>query len=552
MATFVAPATIAFDGTGHVANSINSWLAGLPDGATARLRPGGHYQVGSAPITLTDRHDITFDGNGATISTDADYAGSLRPFIQVVGGTNVQVKNFILQGRLTFLGPYTGSYASPDEWQAGVEIDGHIGTGRATVLNCTINNVYGDAVTIKGDERNGLPYAPSQNIIVHGGTFTGMGRMGVAVTNAANVTIEDVTINNSNWSLIDLEAFDSSESLDGVTLQRITGGPLRHHFVAAAGSAPNVGNITIRDCVMTAQSQTCLEPIYSVAPSGTRRANLTVTRNTFLCYQSAGELQRWDNVIWTYNSASSTGGNGGCGQDWHLQLTGIVGAYLTGNKYTNVSTLQTSTNTTNLTIAATRWLGTEAWTGTQAWVHPPAGATSSSSAVAAGVGSATVTGRATHPFTATATGTGGAAVTAASPLVGADSATGVGASTVTGRVTHFSGALTAAGAGTAGVVGSSGGTAVPHTAVQATVVFNGICAATLLTVQPSLVSLTSAGISTAALAATGVSNSTLLTVQPSLASLTSAGISTAVLASGGVSNSTLLVVPPGDAAVQTT
>jgi hypothetical protein len=552
MATYLIPDTIPSDGSAGAITSINSWLAGLPDGATAIFKPGGNYRQGGTAVTLTDRNNITLDFNGAVLVADADYAGSLRPAVRITGGTNVQVKNLTVTGRLTFLGPYTSSYASPDEWQAGVEIDGHIGTGRATVLNCTINNVYGDAVTIKGDERNGLPYAPSQNIIVHGGTFTGMGRMGVAVTNAANVTIEDVTINNSNWSLIDLEAFDSSESLDGVTLQRITGGPLRHHFVAAAGSAPNVGNITIRDCVMTAQSQTCLEPIYSVAPSGTRRANLTVTRNTFLCYQSAGELQRWDNVIWTYNSASSTGGNGGCGQDWHLQLTGIVGAYLTGNKYTNVSTLQTSTNTTNLTIAATRWLGTEAWTGTQAWVHPPAGATSSSSAVAAGVGSATVTGRATHPFTATATGTGGAAVTAASPLVGADSATGVGASTVTGRVTHFSGALTAAGAGTAGVVGSSGGTAVPHTAVQATVVFNGICAATLLTVQPSLVSLTSAGISTAALAATGVSNSTLLTVQPSLASLTSAGISTAVLASGGVSNSTLLVVPPGDAAVQTT
>jgi hypothetical protein len=552
MATYLIPDTIPSDGSAGAITSINSWLAGLPDGATAIFKPGGNYRQGGTAVTLTDRNNITLDFNGAALVADADYAGSLRPAVRITGGTNVQVKNLTVTGRLTFLGPYTGSYASPDEWQAGVEIDGHIGTGRATVLNCTINNVYGDAVTIKGDERNGLPYAPSQNIIVHGGTFTGMGRMGVAVTNAANVTIEDVTINNSNWSLIDLEAFDSSESLDGVTLQRITGGPLRHHFVAAAGSAPNVGNITIRDCVMTAQSQTCLEPIYSVAPSGTRRANLTVTRNTFLCYQSAGELQRWDNVIWTYNSASSTGGNGGCGQDWHLQLTGIVGAYLTGNKYTNVSTLQTSTNTTNLTIAATRWLGAEAWTGTQAWVHPPAGATSSSPAVAAGVGGATITPLVSHPFGGVAAGVGGAAVTAASPLLGTDSATGVGTATVTGRVTHFSGTLAAAGAGTAGVVGSSGGTAVPHTAVQATVVFNGISAATLLTVQPSLAGLTSGGISTAALAATGVSNSTLLTVQPSLASLTSGGISTAALAATGVSDSTLLVVPLGDAAVQTT
>jgi hypothetical protein len=503
VATYLVPDTIPYDGTSHVAGDMTTWLAGLPDGATALLRPGGTYMVAGSPIALTDRNDITFDGNGATITTDQDYPGTLRPFIRVQGGTNVQVKNFKMQGRLTFLGPYTTSYSSPDEWQHGVEIAGHVGTGRATVLNCTINNVYGDAVSIKGDERNGLPYPPSQNIIVHGGTYTGMGRMGISVTNATNVTIEDVSVNNANWSLIDLEAYDSSEALHNITLQRITGGPLRHHFVAAAGSAPNVSDITVRDCVMTAQSQTCLEPIYSIAPSGSRRANLTVTRNTFLCYQSAGELQRWDNIVWTYNTASSTGGNGGCGQDWHLQLTGIVGAYLTGNSYSNVSTLQTNTNTTNLTIATTKWLGADTWTGTQAWVH-----------TAAGVGGATVTGRATK-FSATlaAAGTGVAAVTAAGPAAGADSAAGAGAATVTGRATHFPGTLTAAATGAAAVTGAA--PPIPtHIAVQATVVFNGIYDATVLTVQPSLAGLTSGGIFDAALAVPRVVDSTLLAVPP--------------------------------------
>ena len=61
---FQAPAGIDATGTTDVSAALNSFLAGVPDGATVTFPAGSRYRVENI-VYLNNRHDLTIDGRGA-------------------------------------------------------------------------------------------------------------------------------------------------------------------------------------------------------------------------------------------------------------------------------------------------------------------------------------------------------------------------------------------------------------------------------------------------------------------------------------------------------
>ena len=76
----------------------------------------------------------------------------------------------------------------------------------------TVTDVYGDFVYI------GKAGTWSDNVVVYGSTFLRDGRMGVSITAAHRVLIQDNTFDQMRRSTFDMEAHDPGFGADYVTI----------------------------------------------------------------------------------------------------------------------------------------------------------------------------------------------------------------------------------------------------------------------------------------------------------------------------------------------
>jgi hypothetical protein len=140
----LVPREIASDCSKPVDAELNAWLAQVPDGATARFRPGACYSQRES-LVLKQRTDVVIDGRGARFQSSAPNDNSrLVPNWFLMRSHGITLKDMTIVGNFDDPGPPTplrGSVTS----NAGVGI---FGGGDIEVADVVIRNVFGDGVSV--------------------------------------------------------------------------------------------------------------------------------------------------------------------------------------------------------------------------------------------------------------------------------------------------------------------------------------------------------------------------------------------------------------------
>src|SRR6185312_10044789 len=91
----------------------------VPDGSTVAFRAGAVYLMDRG-LKFSDRHDLTFEGHGATLRSNGDTHEQSSLFALWGGNTGIAIRDFNLVGNSTT----PGVYQAGSEGAHGVLIDG--------------------------------------------------------------------------------------------------------------------------------------------------------------------------------------------------------------------------------------------------------------------------------------------------------------------------------------------------------------------------------------------------------------------------------------------
>ena len=271
------PSSIPDDCSQAVEGQIESFLSTVPDGSTIQFQRGGCYGEDNT-IYITDRSNLVIDGNGATFRALSLAAMGVNSNWNVWGGSNITFEDMTIQGDNPYAGILQGNpgcYNASLEWQYGIAFDGVDG---GTVNDVNIRDVYGDFVEAEDENRDPALY--SSNILVENSNFNGNGRMGIGITDAENVTIENNTFNRVCWEMVDIELGDNGEYGKNINIIDNTLGSNNFGLLAnqGAGLPATVGNITVIGNIMTSTPATTQSPITLGWP-GIYRSNYTINNN---------------------------------------------------------------------------------------------------------------------------------------------------------------------------------------------------------------------------------------------------------------------------------
>ena len=194
------PASIDSTGATDASAALISWLASVPDGSTIAFKAGGVYRLNSA-LKFAHRHNLTFDGNGATLkgAGGTTEASSLFWLGSYGGGnTGIVIRDFTLVGNSTSPGVYKGG----KEGAHGILVDG--GTD-IEIRNVKVSAVWGDCLYV-GTWAAGVSF--------HDSTCTSNGRSGVAIIAGRNITVRHVAFRKSGYCTFDIEPNVSNGGCD--------------------------------------------------------------------------------------------------------------------------------------------------------------------------------------------------------------------------------------------------------------------------------------------------------------------------------------------------
>ena len=248
-----------------------SFVGSVPDGSTIVFKAGGVYRLNAA-LKFAHRHNLTFEGNGATLKAGGGTteASSLFWLGSYLGGnTGIVIRNFTLVGNSTTPGVYQGGR----EGAHGVLVDDG---STIDVSNITVRGVWGDCVYVGG-------WADA--VSFHDSTCESNGRNGVTITSGSNVTVQRVAFNKSGYTTFDIEPNVSSEGARSVRFLDNTAGTWTNSFVSAEGAAGSVvDGVTISRNTVTGAS------LLTAIQLSTRRKNIVFTSNT-------GRVAAWGPVL---------------------------------------------------------------------------------------------------------------------------------------------------------------------------------------------------------------------------------------------------------------
>lgn len=204
---FSAPASIPADCSVDVTKQLNQWIASVPDGSTLRFAAAGCYRI-EKTVLVKNRHDLTFEGNGATFRAFTDgsnYVSNVqtRNHFYLWGGGNLTVRNLSVVGVNTDH-RYHPEYAD----QRGFRIAGVQG---ALLEHLTVFEVRGDFVEVDPDYYQTWRW--SSDITIQNSTFTHSGRQGLTITGGRRIVFRDNHISGAALSVFDIEP-DSGTSMD--------------------------------------------------------------------------------------------------------------------------------------------------------------------------------------------------------------------------------------------------------------------------------------------------------------------------------------------------
>jgi len=207
-------------------------------------------------ISVEKRHNLVFDGNGATLRANGS-SGSMwaDPFVIWGSGTDVSdivIRNFTLEGN----NPRTGNdiYDPGQEGQVGV---GVYGGSRIEIANNTIRNTWADGVYAA----NGSTQDWVNGLWVHDNTFLYIGRIVFTMNAVRNALLERNSADMVGGSLMDIEPELSYQGATNITLRDNTVGVWglttngRSYWVGCANNNVGIGavvqNLTITGNVVS-------------------------------------------------------------------------------------------------------------------------------------------------------------------------------------------------------------------------------------------------------------------------------------------------------------
>jgi hypothetical protein len=299
---------------------------------------GGCYLV-QGTVRLTRRSGLTIDGHGAVIkATVENPAFTDRAQILLDLGSNLTIRNLTLQGTNATPDCATSGavscYDSAHEWDHNLHIKG---TDGVLVDRVTFRHAWGDAVSLSpggawDGQGNGALMA--RNVTVQNSSVDTTGRMAFACTGCRNFTVQDSTITNVGYHVVDVEVEGAVWTGD-VTLLRNTFSNVYLSLLSAAAGETGSGPFVVRDNRQLDQPVTCQEPV-NIGQPGMAYGASTITGNVLHSYGDGFHVSGTSTTI-TGNSV--TIGSGGCGNG--SAGSGTTGAVVsaaagsvTGNTFT--------------------------------------------------------------------------------------------------------------------------------------------------------------------------------------------------------------------------
>jgi hypothetical protein len=272
------PASIDATGSTDVSSALMSFIAGVPSGSTIVFKAGGTYRVNLA-LKISGKHNITFNGNGATIKavgtgTNENY--SLFYFVSYGGGNSgIAVRNFNLVGS----DPTPGTFTGGQEGQHGILVDG--GTTFEIDHN-TFSAAFGDGVEVN----SGASY-----VHIHDNTFTNTGRNGLSVIWGNHVEFDHNTLGHMGYMPFDVEPNTSSQPSSYIAIHDNATGYWSNAFFAVDGSSTGAA---IHDISVTNNTSTG-KSLLTVVMGPARKQNVTFSGNRSTS-SAGGPVLRFTNV----------------------------------------------------------------------------------------------------------------------------------------------------------------------------------------------------------------------------------------------------------------
>ena len=253
----VVPESIDSSGVTDASVALTAFLSTVADGSTVVFKAGAIYRMDQG-LKFSDRHDLTFEGNGATLRSNGDVHETSSLFALWGGNTGITIRDFDLVGN----SPTPGVYQPGSEGAHGVLIDGG---SNVDVSGVTISSVWGDGFYI------GLW---ADNVSIHDSTVTSNGRNGVSVIAGRNVTVQRVTFTQSGYCTFDIESNKPTEGANNIKFIDNVAGHWGNIFLAANGvDGSIVDGVTVRNNRVTGSS---LQSDVTLA----RRQNIVFADNT--------------------------------------------------------------------------------------------------------------------------------------------------------------------------------------------------------------------------------------------------------------------------------
>jgi hypothetical protein len=321
---YKVPKSIRSDCSVPVEKNVMAWLATVPDGGTVQFGAGRCYgQDGT--ITLTNRRGLVIDGQGSEFRA-LTVGGSHRANWQFVGGSNLVVRNMAIRGSNP-----QGVYDHNVEWQHGYSVEGVQGM---TFSNVQARETWGDGVYLwRGisSPACGDDASSARNVLISGARLERIGRQGVAVVDAEQVTLRDSTIGPVAWANVDLETDDDCEIARHVIVQNNSFGSNGWGVIVNGGfgATPQVGDVRAIGNVQTAPTidtgiltpDPCRAPVRVLSPDAGYRDGYTFSGNHLLTPNNAFVFRRVQNIDVSSNSVTFAAPIAGCDSRTGVRLT---------------------------------------------------------------------------------------------------------------------------------------------------------------------------------------------------------------------------------------
>ena len=337
---YQVPAAIDATGTNDVTEDLLAFFASAPDSSTISFSANATYRIENT-LLIKDRHNLTFEGNGATFIANTDGSGVTPDPLQVGtpgswprqrrhwrfwGGSDIVLRNMTIRGAHP-TGGLTG-YVAALEAQHGIDFAGVVG---GEIDGVTITDVYGDFILLAKTGPSSATW--TSNVVVRNSTGIRNGRQAIGISGAQDVLIENNNFSQIARTVLDIEPDNSISGAKRITFRNNTIGPASGNFISSVGSgSATVEDITIENNVLDRQAITMLigSPTMTV-----RRTRFTVRNNTSnLPYNSLHSLiifYRTDGIVVTGNTNPMQAGTSMTG----VKTEEVCQAQVGGNTFVN-------------------------------------------------------------------------------------------------------------------------------------------------------------------------------------------------------------------------